>query len=265
MLHLSHSKPMSVQPAKGRWKTLGKSIGLQPGDKLPDRRRDRRKKYPPLTKEQQKLVEEHRWIAGRLAHSAKAMTGGYTGCFSRQDLESVAYFALCVAATRYNSDLGWKFSTFAWNTARGYIQHALRDHSRMVRVPRWITPIREEVRQMLAEGASYDEICEELGLTHEQVLMCEESWHEIHSSYDHTPDERRPKEFIFEIDEARAMIGEDVFKTLGELPDQDLKLLLAYVEGEVSDSAQVARAMELMTYLRSLVGETGVRPHVATN
>lgn len=259
------AKQTNVQRVKARWKILSKSLGLQPGDKLPDRRRDRRKKYPPLTKEQQRLVEEHRWIAGRLAHSAKAMTGGYTGCFSRQDLESVAYFALCVAATRYNSNLGWKFSTFAWNTARGYIQHALRDHSRMVRVPRWIMPVREEVRQMLSDGASYDEICEELGLNHEQVLMCEESWHEIHSSYDHTPDERRPKEFIYKLDEARAMIGEDVLKALGELPDQDLKLLLSHVEGELEDADQIEKANQLLAYLRSLVGDTGVRAHVATS
>jgi DNA-directed RNA polymerase specialized sigma subunit len=244
---------MNVSLVRGKWGILNKNLGLQPGDKLLNRRRDRWKKYPPLTKKQQKLVEEHKWIAGRLAHSAKAMTGGFTGCFSRQDLESVAYFALCVAATRYDEALGWKFSTFAWNTARGYIQHALRDHSRMVRVPRWIMPIREEVRQLLATGATYDEICDELGLSHEQVLMCEESWHEIHLSYDHTPDEHRPREFIFEVDEARAMIGEDVLKELGELPDQDLRLLLSHVEGELEDDSQIARADELLRYLRSLV------------
>lgn len=243
----------NVRRAKRRWKTLSKSVGLQPGDTLPNRRRDRKKKYPPLTKRQQKLVEEHAWIAGRLAHSAKAMTGGFTGCFSRQDLESVAYFALCVAATRFDEDLGWKFSTFAWNTARGYIQHALRDYSRMVRVPRWIMPVRDEVRSMLMDGASYDEICEELGLSHEQVLMCEESWQEIHLSYDHTPDEHRPKEFIFEIDEARAMIGEDVLKALGELADQDIRLLLSHVEGDLEDAADIAKANKLLDYLRSLV------------
>jgi len=265
MLQHSQTRSANARLAKVKWNLLNKNLGLQPGDELPNRRRDRRKKYPPLNKEQRKLVEEHRWIAGRLAHSAKSMTGGYTGCFSRQDLESVAYFALCVAATRYNSDLGWKFSTFAWNTARGYIQHALRDHSRMVRVPRWITPIREEVRQMLKEGIAYDEICEELGLTHEQVLMCEESWHEIHSSYDHTPDDHRPKEFIYEINEARAMIGKDVLEALGELADQDLKLLLSYVEGELEDSSQIEHANELIKYLQSLVGETWVRPCVATN
>ena len=249
---------MSAKPAPDRkWKPLSKRMGLQPGDQLPERKKDRRKKYPPLTPAQQKLVEEHRWIAGRLAHSAKAMTGGFTGCFSRDDLESVAMFALCVAATRYDPTLGWKFSTFAWNTARGYIQHALRDHSRMVRIPRWIMPIRADVRRMLQEGSTYDEVGEELGLSHQQVLMCEESWQEIHSSYDHTPDEWRPREFVYEIDEARTMIGEEVLKALGNLPDADLDLLLAHVQGLLEDEREIKRANDLLHDLRSILEEHG--------
>lgn len=110
---------------------------------------------------------------------------------------------------------------------------------------------------MLTDGASYDEICEELGLTHQQVLMCEESWQEIHSSYDHTPDERRPREFIYEIDEAKTMIGEGVLKALGNLPDRDLELLLSHVEGELEDEGDVERASVLLGYFRSLVEEHG--------
>ena len=52
--------------------------GLQPGDKLP-KRRNRQKKYPPLTPYQQALVEEHIWIAGRLAHSAKSSDRWFHG------------------------------------------------------------------------------------------------------------------------------------------------------------------------------------------
>lgn len=235
---------------------MNKPLGLQPGDILPEKK-DRKKKYPPLTRAQQKLVQEHRWIAGRLAYSAKAMTGGHTGCFTRDDLESVAFFALCVAATRYDPSLGWKFSTFAWNTARGYIQHALRDHSRMVRIPRWIVPIREDVKKMLAEGATYEEVCEELGLTEQQVLMCEQSWQEIHSSYDHTPDEWRPREFVYEIDEAKTLIGKEVMIALGDLPDSDLNLLLSHVEGELEDPSELKRAEELLEFLRSLIKKNG--------
>lgn len=247
----------NVNRAQGRrWKALNKPLGLQPGDILPGKK-DRKKKYPPLTKTQQKLVEEHRWIAGRLAHSARSMTGGHTGCFTRDDLESVAFFALCVAAARYDPSLGWKFSTFAWNTARGYIQHALRDHSRMVRIPRWIVPIREDVKKMLAEGASYEEVCEELGLSEQQVLMCEQSWQEIHSSYDHTPDEWRPREFIYEIDEAKTIVGKKVMIALGDLPDTDLNLLLSHVEGELENPSELKRAEELLEFLRSLIKKNG--------
>ena len=225
------------------------SKGLQPGDKLPERR-SRLKQYPKLTEEQQKLVEEHVWIAGRLAHSAKSLTGGATGCFTRDDLESVGYLALCVAAGRYDPSLGWKFSTFAWNTARGWMQHALRDHSRMVRVPRWIAGVRQEVRDMIARGCSFEEIEEELGLDPKQITMCEESWQDVHSSYDHTPEDSRPREFTYEIDEVKSHIGVDILKKVGDLDDTDIKNLLLHVEGELESEEDRARADEILESLR---------------
>ena len=228
--------------------------GLQPGDTLP-KRKSRQKKYPTLTKEQQRLVEEHRWIAGRLAHSARSMTGGHTGCYTKDDLESVGLFALCVAATRYDPSLGWKFSTFAWNTARGWIQHALRDYSRMVRIPRWVGGVRGEVKDMLANGSTYDEAAEELGLDHAQVLMCEQSWQEIHSSYDQTLDESRPREFTYEVDEVKAMLGLDILKKVGDLTDKDIKLLLLHVEGELETEQEKDKANDLLATLREMIAE----------
>jgi len=230
-----------------------KKAGLQPGDVLPVKK-DRKKKHPPLTKEQQKLVEEHHWIAGRLAHSASCLTGGHTGCFTREDMESVAFFALCVAATRFDPSLGFKFSTFAWNTARGYIQHSLRDHSRVVRVPRWIGGVREEVRELLKQGMSYQEVADELGLDEKQILMCEHSWREIHSSYDHTPDESRPKEFVYEIDEVKTLIGNDLMKKVGDLPDSDIELLLKHVEGLLETDKEKEQAETLLEELRMTIG-----------
>ena len=245
--------PASAKLAQAKPRFMRKQ-GLQPGDKLPGRK-DRRKKYPPLTKEQQALVEEHRWIAGRLAHSARSMTGGHTGCYTKEDLEMVAMFALCVAATRYNPDLGWKFSTYAWNTARGWIQHALRDFSRMVRVPRWVNGVRADVKRMLAEGVSYEEIGDELGLDEHQILMCEESWQEIHSSFDYTPDESRPREFTYEIDEVKAMLGPRVFEMVGDLSDGEIELLLLHVEGELETEEEKIKADNLLNKLRGIVAE----------
>ena len=203
-------------------------------------------------------MEEHRWIAGRLAHSARSITGGHTGCYTKEDLESVAMFALCVAATRYNPKLGWKFSTYAWNTARGWIQHALRDFSRMVRVPRWVTAVRDDVKRMLAEGISYEEIADELGLDEHQIPMCEESWQEIHSSFDYTPDESRPREFTYEIDEVKAMLGPRVFEMVGDLNDSEIELLLLHVEGELETDEERTKADELLNKLRRIVGEASL-------
>ena len=230
------------------------SKGLQPGDSLPSRKA-RLRKYPPLTREQQKLVREHLWVAGRLAHSAQRLTGGFTGCFTRDDLESVAHLALCVAATRYNPDLGWKFSTFAWTTVRGWIQHALRDHSRMVKMPRWIPGIRQEVRDLIKQGMSYSEVADELGLDEKQVVQCEESWQEIHSSYDQTPDEARPKEFIYEVDEVKALLGPEVFKRVGDMQDSDIHALLLHVEGELETQEEKERADRMLDELRAAVSD----------
>jgi len=250
MIKLLVKNPKSAKLAQDRQPMTKR--GLQPGDKLPGQK-DRRKKYPPLTKEQQALVEEHRWIAGRLAHSALSMTGGHTGCYMKEDLESVAMFALCVAATRYNSKLGWKFSTYAWNTARGWIQHALRDFSRMVRVPRWVNGVRGDVKELLSQGATYEEVSSELGLDYQQVLMCEESWQEIHSSFDHTPDESRPREFTYEIDEVKAVLGPRVFELVGDLSDHDIELLLLHVEGELESEKDKFKAEELLAQLREVI------------
>ena len=230
------------------------SKGLQPGDKLP-KKRSRLKKYPPLTRPQQLLVEEHLWVAGRLAQSAKAITGGFTGCYTKEDLESVGLFALCVAASRYNPELGWKFSTFAWNTCRGWIQHALRDNSRIVKIPRWIREVRNEVKELIATGLSYAEVAEELGLEEHQVIMCEESWQEIHSSYDHTLDDARPKEFTYEIDEVKTMLGPRVFEQVGDFSDADIKLLLMHVEDGLECEQEKARAQQLLEELRGLLNK----------
>ena len=120
--------------------------------------RRRYKKYPTLTPEQQALVAEHKWIAGRLAHGAQCLTGGHTGSLTREDLESIANFALCVAATRYRPEMDIKYSTYAWNTARGYIQHALRDYSRMVRTPRWIANYKNKVAELITQIRSLTDV-----------------------------------------------------------------------------------------------------------
>jgi hypothetical protein len=193
--------------------------------------RSRYKKYPVLTPEQQSLVEEHKWISGRLAHGAKCLTGGHTGSLTREDLESIANFALCVAATRYRTDMNVKYSTYAWNTARGYIQHALRDYSRMVRTPRWIATYKTKVSALLEEGKTYIEIGEILGISDSKALICEMSVNNYHVSYDSQPDDWVSPEFIYDFDEAKATLySEGLTSLIRDLTDSEMAIMMKYVE-----------------------------------
>jgi DNA-directed RNA polymerase specialized sigma subunit len=194
--------------------------------------RRRYKRYPGLTPEQQALVEEHKWIAGRLAHGAKCLTGGHTGSLTREDLESVAFFALCVAATRYKPELNVKYSTYAWNTARGYIQHALRDSSRMVRTPRWIANYKTKVANLLAEGKTYKQISDVLGIDENKVICCDLSSNNYHVSYDSTPEDWVSPEFVYDFEEHKAtLLSPELIAKIRDLSDAEMKMLLQYIDG----------------------------------
>jgi len=194
--------------------------------------RRRYKKYPSLTPEQQRLVAEHSWISGRLAHGAKCLTGGHTGSLTRDDLESIANFALCVAATRYREDMNVKYSTYAWNTARGYIQHALRDYSRMVRTPRWIANYKTRITSLLSEGKTYAEVAELLSLDEYKVMQCELSANNYHISYDSSPEDWVSPEFVYDFEEHKAtLLSPELIEEIRGLSDAEMKMLMQYVDG----------------------------------
>jgi len=199
----------------------------------PKMTRRRYKKYPGLTPEQQALVEEHKWISGRLAYGAKCLTGGHTGSLTREDLESIANFALCVAATRYKPEMNVKYSTYAWNTARGYIQHALRDYSRMVRTPRWIASYRNKVSGLLNEGKTYNEISEILEIDITKVLHVQMAEQNYHVSYDSSPEDWVTPEFVYTCEEHKAaLLSPELTAQIRSLTDAEMTMLLRYIEGE---------------------------------
>jgi DNA-directed RNA polymerase specialized sigma subunit len=215
--------------------------------------RRRYKKYPELTREQQALVAEHKWIAGRLAHGAKCLTGGHTGSLTRDDLESIANFALCVAATRYRPEMNVKYSTYAWNTARGYIQHALRDYSRMVRTPRWIANFKNQVSELVAEGKTYKEIAEVLGLDESKVMQCELSTNNYHVSYDSSPEDWVTPEFVYNFEEHKAtLLSPELVTLIRELTDAEMTMLMRYIDGNPSSEEESEWASEKFHDLQNI-------------
>lgn len=225
----------------------------------PKMSRRRYKKYPGLTPEQQALVEEHKWIAGRLAHGARCLTGGHTGSLTRDDLESIANFALCVAATRYRPEMNVKYSTYAWNTARGYIQHALRDYSRMVRTPRWIANYKNQVSELVQEGKTYKEIAEILGLDELKVMHCELSSNNYHVSYDSSPEDWVTPEFVYNFEEHKAtLLSPELVGHIRALSDAEMTMLMKYIEGANVSEEEREWAAEKFFELQGIAhGTTG--------
>jgi DNA-directed RNA polymerase specialized sigma subunit len=215
--------------------------------------RRRYRKYPALTREQQQLVAEHGWISGRLAHSAKCLTGGHTGSLTRDDLESIANFALCVAAARYNPEMNVKYSTYAWNTARGYIQHALRDYSRMVRTPRWVADYKKKVKDLIDEGKSYAEIAEILDITEAKVLNCDLSANNYHVSYDSSPEDWVTPEFVFDFEEHKAaLLSPDLVESIKGLTDSEMTMIIRYIEGTEIPEEEYEWASDKFHELRAI-------------
>lgn len=219
----------------------------------PKMSRRRYKRYPQLTAEQQALVAEHKWIAGRLAHGAQCLTGGHTGALTREDLESVAYFALCVAATRYKPELNVKYSTYAWNTARGYIQHALRDYSRMVRTPRWVALYKTKISDLMSEGKSYREIADILNIDESKVMQCEMSAQNYHVSYDSTPEDWVTPEFVFDFEEHKAtLLSPELIQEIRGLSDAEMKMLMQYIDDAPVSEEEREWAAEKFHELRGI-------------
>jgi DNA-directed RNA polymerase specialized sigma subunit len=211
------------------------------------------KRYPELTKEQQALVAEHKWIAGRLAYGAKSLTGGHTGSLTREDLESIANFALCVAATRYRTDMNVKYSTYAWNTARGYIQHALRDYSRMVRTPRWIANFKFDIKTLVEEGKTYSEIAELLDIDEYKVVQYEMSANNYHVSYDSSPEDWVTPEFVYDFEEHRAtLLSPELISQIQGLTDAEMKMLMEYIEGSPVSEEESEWAADKFFELRGI-------------
>lgn len=226
-------------------------LGLQPGMEI-RRRPGKKKKHKELTDEQRLMVEDHLWVAGRLAYSAICRTGNQTGCFTYEDLKSVGHFALCVAATRYNSGLKIKFSTFAWATVSGYIQHALRDHSRIVRPNRRYLGLRQRVRDLLSDGFSFEQTAVKLDISVEDVLNCELSWKEIYLSIDHDPeaDGQNQLDLPYEEGAEEIAIRSRMIEFIHNVSDEELALLERYYENKIRKEEDMDRAEELIEWIR---------------
>lgn len=93
-----------------------------------------------LTKEQRDLVERNIRLALKAANEAARLMHFRVGAdpaYSLDDLVSIAYYGLCLAAQRFRPEFGFRFSTYAMPYIRGIIRNELRGTwAGGIRVPR---------------------------------------------------------------------------------------------------------------------------------
>lgn len=80
--------------------------------------------------ERNATIEAHHYLCLRAAR--KFIRDGS----DRRDLEQVAAIGLIKAADRYQAHLGTPFEAYAWTFILGELMHYVRDHERLVRIPR---------------------------------------------------------------------------------------------------------------------------------
>lgn len=230
----------AVQPAKG--------------DFAIDKRGRKPRKLTPLSPEQQKMVTEVQWIAQRMAYAASTLTGGYTGSYTKADLESVGYLALCVAAIDFNPDLGISFITYAWGKVKGYIRHALRDYSRTVKLPRQVMLYRNQVKEYLDKGKSYREISLLLSIEIDEVMLCELSFVDGCCSFDYEDEQGKTTlEPIHYDDDVNYQLERKSLNLIMRLQDKDLELLNRYYDN--SDTLTEAEKNKVYGILNRLKKE----------
>lgn len=116
------------------------------------------------------VVDAHRYLCRRGARKF------YRGTVERTDLEQVAAIGLIKAVNRYSSDYQTPFEAYAWLMVVGELMHFVRDHERVVRVPRRLRALEARYRETyerlameLSREPSTAELSAALGVNFETI------------------------------------------------------------------------------------------------
>lgn len=106
-----------------------------------------------LTAPQRRLVESNiglaRMVAWRFVRSGAARLDRATGI---DDILAIAYMALCEAATRFDPELGFKFSSYAVPAITFTLVKTFRERSNGIRISRCLSP---ELRPVVVSMDEY--------------------------------------------------------------------------------------------------------------
>ncbi len=194
-----------------------------------------KRKFKPLTKEETKLVKDNLDLIEYPVYSALLNIDWNTGCYTKQDLDQVAFFAMCVAAKDYDKSKDTSYRTYAQSKIHGYITHALRDKSRMTTINRKVLQLRKDVKALLDEGLTFQEIANELDISTTDVYLCDISWRDSWASFDYESEKGLSLSPIY-VDVDSWECDPRLFNKLKNLNDEHKELLLNFFNNDLSHS-----------------------------
>ncbi len=106
----------------------------------------------------------------------------FSGFESQEDLVQVGYIGLLNALSKFDSQAGVKFTTYASHLIAGEIKHYLRDKSQTIRQPAWLQELRHKVNKAntvlqirLQRLPSAAELAEEVGVSEQAILEVQQT------------------------------------------------------------------------------------------
>ncbi|MGN1234398.1 MAG: sigma-70 family RNA polymerase sigma factor [Christensenellaceae bacterium] len=195
------------------------------------------------------IAEKYLYVADILAKKFAGRGVEY------DDLRQVAALALVKGIDRFDPDLGMQFATFITPTITGEIKNYFRDRSRLVKYPRKLTQLAQDVRrkseEILSETGrkpSVPELAEALSVEEEAIVRAMEVGGVVSfdskvkgddddresALYDVIPDRH---DYFEEFEQ-----NESLHSAMGDLSDTE-KMLLKYRYTEELSQAETAKRL----------------------
>lgn len=226
--------------------------------------------YPELTDTQRDLVTSHIDLAHNLTNT---LTNTYKTSLEPEELQGIAYLALCIAASHYDPTRGTAFSTLAYTSVRRAIYTAnRRGFSKLHKQADIDTSILEEIVE--APGLTMEEEIDmndlHAQLTDEDmdlILANREEVSRYARANDLTRSEARYKQGALRLTVIRALTtqeydGKDYYDRLADLTPQERQLYAQATQWGWRQLARMHRTTEyqIAKRLRDIILKLGKTP-----
>lgn len=208
-----------------------------------------------LTKWHQDQVVKLDWVAGAVAkyYFHKKSLGNAT---SFEDLKQIAYRGICAAVYDWKENAGKSISSYAYDRAKAYIGHYMRDKSRLIKVPRKVQRLYYLYLELKNINPLKSDliIAEELGVTLDELIDAKKV--SVSMPTEFFPETMEEKLNVIENNNLKQLnprLNYALNLISKSFNDKDLGLYFKYIKGEVKNKKDVNKIEDLIIEAKSKI------------